>query len=226
MTDSGVPIRDALIKSALMHIPFDGWSITALKSGARDIGLNAEIVESVFPRGVSDAIQYFSQQTDRFMVKSMEDLDLEALRVHERVGRAVENRLIYLEPYRESVLRGLTWLSMPHNSVLGAQLLYRTVDEIWYAVGDRSADFSFYTKRGLLAGVLSSTSLFWLNDHSEDGLETRAFLYRRLADVMRLHEVSKRVRISRDSVLGSFSIFKNVIEKRYAKQDIGDSRVT
>ena len=225
MTTSESPIRDALIKSALAHIPFDGWSLRALESGARDIGLDGEIVAIEFPRGVSDAIQYFSHQADRHILPSMQDIDLEALRVHERVGRAVENRLIYLEPYREAVHRGLTWLSMPQNVVLGAQLLYRTVDNIWYAVGDRSTDFSFYTKRGLLAGVLASTSLFWLDDRSEDGSETHAFLYRRLADVMRMHSVSNRARTSRDRVLKPFSIFKDVIEKRYTGHENGDSRV-
>jgi len=30
------------------------------------------------------------------------------------------------------------------------QSVYRTVDAIWYALGDRSTDYNFYTKRGLL----------------------------------------------------------------------------
>ena len=32
------------------------------------------------------------------------------------------------------------------------KLLYGTVDAIWHAVGDKSTDFSFYTKRAILAG--------------------------------------------------------------------------
>ena len=102
--------------------------------------------------GIVDAIRHFSQQADRYMVHSIEEEDLTKMRMHERVGLAVETRLNFLEPHKETVHRGMTWLAMPQNSMLGARLLYQTVDDIWYAVGDRSADFSFYTKRGLLRG--------------------------------------------------------------------------
>ena len=90
------------------------------------------------------------------------------------------------QPHREAVHRGLTWLSLPQNALLGTRLLYRTVDDI-SAVGDKSVDFSFYTKRGLLAGVIGSTMLCWLDDQSEDAAETKSFLRRRIADVMKIH---------------------------------------
>jgi hypothetical protein len=32
--------------------------------------------------------------------------------------------------------------------------------------GDNATDFNFYTKRALLAGVYSTTVLYWLNDKS------------------------------------------------------------
>ena len=37
----------------------------------------------------------------------------------------------------------------------------RTVDAIWHAAGDRSADFSWYTKRAILAAVYTATVLYW-----------------------------------------------------------------
>ena len=67
-------------------------------------------------------------------------------------------------------------------------LLYRTVDAIWYAAGDTSADFNFYTKRATLAGVFSSTLFYWLNDRSEGNEATWAFLDRRIDDVMRFEK--------------------------------------
>ena len=45
---------------------------------------------------------------------------------------------------------------MPQNAALGARLLYRTVDTAWYAAGDTSTDWNFYTKRGLLAAVYAA----------------------------------------------------------------------
>ena len=87
-------------------------------------------------------------------------------------------------PHREAVQRSLSLFATPLNIPRGAKLLYDTVDTIWHAAGDRSTDFNFYTKRGLLAGVYAATSLYWLDDRSDDMEATKAFLDRRLAEVL------------------------------------------
>ena len=66
------------------------------------------------------------------------------------------------------------------------------MDTIWFAVGDKTTDFGFYTKRALLAGVYLSTLLYWLNDGSEDTQATWGFLDRRIADVMRIQTARAR----------------------------------
>ena len=226
MTEETFAERDALIGAALHHIPFDGWSTTALNNAASDLGWEKEWVARHFPLGVADAIRHFSQQADRYMVYSIEEEDLTKMRMHERVGLAVEMRLNFLGPHKEAVHRGMTWLAMPQNSMLGARLLYQTVDDIWYAVGDRSADFSFYTKRGLLAGVVGTTLLFWLDDRSEECSDTREFLSRRISDVMTIHATRKRFEHTRHRVLSPLNVITGVIKKRYAQPLAGKSRVT
>ena len=226
MTEEILAERDALIGAALQHIPFEGWSIAALNKAASDLGLEKECVARQFPLGVVDAIRHFSQQADRYMVHSIEKVDFSKMRVHERVGFAVEMRLNFLEPHKEAVHRGMTWLAMPQNGMLSARLLYQTVDDIWYAVGDRSADFSFYTKRGLLAGVVGTTVLFWLDDRSEKCAETREFLSRRISDVMKIHATRKRFEHTRDRFLGPLNVITDIVKKRYAQTLVGKSRVT
>ena len=58
-------------------------------------------------------------------------------------------------------------------------------------IGDKSTDFSFYTKRFSLAAVYSSTLLFWLNDTSSDQEETSFFLDRRLNDISKIPNLKK-----------------------------------
>src|SRR5881392_4319354 len=90
--------------------------------------------------------------------------------------------------------RAAAFLTLPQNAPTAMTLLYRTVDRMWYAAGDTSTDFNFYTKRAILAGVYSSTLLYWLNDRSEGGEATWAFLDRRINDVMKFEELKSRVR--------------------------------
>jgi len=175
-------------------VHFDGWSRTALEAGARDLGLRPGDAERYFPGGVAELVAHFSDWADRQMQAALEGHDVGALKVRERIALAVRLRLSLLARHREAVRRALSWLALPPNLPLALRCLYRTVDAIWYAVGDRSVDFSFYTKRALLAGVLSATALFWLDDDSEGNTETWAFLDRRIADVMRIPRLTGRAR--------------------------------
>ena len=68
----------------------------------------------------------------------------------------------------------------------------RTVDAIWHAAGDRSADFSWYTKRATLAFIYSTCFMYWLQDASPEDEATLAFLDRRLADAARLGRLRRR----------------------------------
>ena len=63
-----------------------------------------------------------------------------------------------------------------------------------YSISFCSAtDFNFYTKRGLLAAVYSSTLLVWLDDRSEGCADTWAFLDRRIANVMKVPKIQARL---------------------------------
>ena len=225
--DADVEMRDRLIEATLDHIPFDGWSELALIAGACDSEFSLSEANHLFPAGTSDMIQHFSRWADRRMIAGLGAVDLSEMRTHERVTIAVELRLEGLEAHKEAVRRGLSWLAIPQNTIFGVRLLYRTVDDIWYAVGDRSADFSFYTKRGLLAGVVGSTTLFWLDDDSDGGVETSEFLDRRIAEVMRIHSARRRSEAVKTKMPNPLRILRDVAQKRYGSvRTMGDSRLT
>ena len=83
-------------------------------------------------------------------------------------------------------------LALPRHAPLSLRLLYETVDGIWYAAGDRTTDFSFYTKRLTLAAIYAATLLYWLEDSSPDFSDTRAFLERRLSEVAAIGKARQR----------------------------------
>lgn len=178
--------RRELMEAALQHVAFDGWSEQALMHGARDLGLSAPEARNLFPGGPRELLEAFSAEMDRRMLEKLEEMPLEDLKVREKVTLGVRTRLELLEPYREEVQRGLSFLAMPHNAALGSKLGWRTVDAIWYAAGDTATDYNYYTKRSLLLGVYSSTLLYWLSDRSEGYASTWDFLDRRIADVLRV----------------------------------------
>ena len=178
--------RDRLVVAMFAHVPFDGWTGRALQSGATDAGQSAACL---FPGGPAQVAEHASDWADRQMLHRLEGTELASLRVRERIAAAVRSRLEVLEPHREAMRRLMGYLALPGNVALTLRLTYRTVDAMWYAAGDRATDFSFYTKRALLAGVHGATGLFWLADRSEGLAETWAFLDRRIDDVMQIPKV-------------------------------------
>ena len=110
----------------------------------------------------------------------------------ERVRAVVALRLEQNHAHKEAIRRALAVLALRGRASAAAACTARTVDAIWHAAGDTSADFSWYTKRAILASVYTSTLLFWLRDSSEADAATLEFLDRRLAGVGGIGKLRKR----------------------------------
>ena len=175
--------RTALIAAMLPNVAFDGWSRPALRAAARRVGMPADEALALFPNGTAELVACFSRWADARMLDRLEAMVPEPLRISDRVALAIATRLEIIAPWREAVRRALSVLALPRHAPLGLRLLYETVDGIWYAAGDRTTDFSFYTKRVTLAVIYAATLLYWLEDSSPDFSDTRAFLERRLSEV-------------------------------------------
>jgi len=184
--DSG--LRDRLADGVAAEAAFEGWSRTALATAATKLDLPAGEAERLFPGGAIEILAWLSDRSDRRTAEDMEREGVVQLKIRERIRKAVQIRIGRHGGEREAVRRGLALLAFPLNAPLGLKLLYRTVDSLWYAAGDTSADFNFYTKQATLAGVYSSTVLYWLNDRLEGSEATWAFLDRRIDDVMKVEK--------------------------------------
>jgi ubiquinone biosynthesis protein COQ9 len=178
--------RRTILAAVLPYVPFDGWSEKSLRRAAEDVGLDPAMVKLAFPGGVAGVIAFWSGEADRAMAAAFAEQDGDEMRFRERITYLVRTRIGVVGDHREAVRRALASLAQPRHGGIGLRCLYRSVDEMWYAAGDQATDFNFYTKRLTLAGVYSSTLLFWLDDASDDNVATWAFLDRRIAGVMRI----------------------------------------
>ncbi|UUX51004.1 COQ9 family protein [Nisaea acidiphila] len=206
--------RDRVLDCILPHVMFDGWSRKALKHGAEDAGISASDLDRLFPAGVPDCIGHFLDRADREMVLEFQRRNPAQMKVREKIAAAVRIRLEQAAPHKEAVRRTLAYMAVPGQGGLGTRGLYRTVDAIWKAAGDTSTDYNFYTKRGLLAAVYSSTLLFWLNDTSEDHVETWDFLDRRIQNVMEIPKLTGRLKDAAAKFTNPFEALKSCAPKR------------
>jgi ubiquinone biosynthesis protein COQ9 len=187
-------LKEAVVEAALPHIPFDGFTDKVLNEAAAEAGVNARDVPRLFPDGPLSLVEAFSETTDRQMEARLAKARLSAMKIRERISKAVLTRIDILRPHKEAARRAAAFLTLPPHAGRGMTLLYRTVDAIWRATGDTSTDFNFYTKRAILAAVYSATLMRWFTDASDDEAETNTFLARRIDDVMRFEKFKAQIR--------------------------------
>lgn len=185
--------KEKIFNQLLKIIPFEGWTDEALRSASKAAGLEPEYAEIAFPKGAGEALEYLFAKIDDDMHKKLKKVDMQKLKIRERIIFAVKTRFECAAPYKQAIKKGISFFARPDNSVDGASGLWKTVDEIWYAVGDKSTDFNYYTKRMTLAAVYSSTLLYWLSDESPEHEETWGFLERRIENVMQFGKFKSKI---------------------------------
>lgn len=187
-------IRTAVLMAALPDVAFDGWSDDLLERAAKKAKVSGAALDDAFPAGATDLVVYFSRWADDQTVAQLPAKKLAALRVRDRIALGVRTRLEILHPWRQALSAATAYMAMPHRSLALPQMVWRTADALWLAAGDTATDYNRYTKRFLLSGVLTATTLFWLNDDSDDYEDTWDFLDDRIENVMTLGKVIGKVK--------------------------------
>lgn len=178
-----------IVRHALPIVPFEGWSRETLEQAAVSAGYKKEDVVRLFPGGAIDAVDEFSRLGDANMLAALQSRDLSTMKIRERIAAAVRVRIEMHDTHREALRKAVAMHTLPFYLNRGLRTLYETVDAMWRAAGDTATDFNFYTKRLLLAGVYSSTLLYWLDDKSQGGKASWEFLARRIDNVMQIQKL-------------------------------------
>jgi ubiquinone biosynthesis protein COQ9 len=191
-------LRLALAPKIAPNAAFDGWSDKALAMAAAEVGVPAPRARLCFPRGAPEMIDAWFDSLDRDMAAAFPLERVEAMKIRERIRALVMHRIEAVKPDREALRRALAILAQPQNLPLAARLAWRAADRMWRIAGDRATDFNHYSKRAILMGVYGATTLVFLDDDSDGLTQTRAFLDRRIDEVMRFEKTKAQWRGNRE----------------------------
>jgi len=169
----------------------------------------------MFSNGGNDLLIYFIKKSNLELKEYLEEQSNmftdagERIPIRAFIRDAIEFRLRLIIPYIDAWPEAVSMLLHPALVAESAQLIGTMVDDVWFYAGDKSADFNWYTKRGILAKVYGATQLAMLSDDSPDFIDTWAFLDRQLDAVMEFGKVAR-----------------NVQESAKLLQDIGEAGIT
>jgi ubiquinone biosynthesis protein COQ9 len=195
-------IRIAVAPLLGTHAAFDGWNEQAVRAAASDIGVDGDVALLAFTAGAPGMnvrlapamIDAWADSVDAEMGRRLPPETLNAMKIRDRITALLSTRLDIMAPNKEALRRALTIMMMPANARTSMQMGWRTADRMWRLAGDTASDFNHYTKRATLSAVYASTLAAFINDESEDHTETRAFLDRRIDNVMQFEKLKAQAK--------------------------------
>jgi ubiquinone biosynthesis protein COQ9 len=185
-------LRIELAERLPAHAVFDGWTETALAGAAAELGVPADRAALCFHGGAVDMIEAWFASIDRTMLRNLAELDLPAMKIRDRIRTALLLRLEAAWRHPDALRRALMILVQPQNFSRTGKAAWHSADAIWRAIGDTSVDSAWYTKRATLAALYTSVITAWMDDESEGFADTRAFLDRRIDDVMSFEKLKAK----------------------------------
>ncbi len=199
-------IRLALAPAVGRNAAFDGWSQAAVHVAADEFGIDHDVAGLAFKGGSLSLIDAWIESVDLELADRLPPETLNAMKIRDRITALLATRLEIMAPDRESLRRAMAIMASPQNLPRAAKIGWRSADRMWRLAGDTTSDFNHYTKRMTLSAVYGSVLTIFVNDDSENFAATRAFLDRRIDNVMQFEKVKAQAR-ARKEYIPSFSRF-------------------
>ena len=205
-------LRLALAPAIAEAAIFDGWGDAAVRAAAASERVNPDVALLAFPGGAMDLIGAWIARIDADMAAALPNERIGNLPIRERIRTLVQFRLDALADREEALRRALAIMAMPRNAPATLRLGWHSADAMWRLAGDTATDYNHYTKRMTLGSIYAATLAVFAQDRSEDHADTRAFLDRRIGDVMRFEKAKARLLKPRDE---QFSVARLLGRLRY-----------
>ena len=191
-----------VLDQALKLVPHEGWTSRMTTLAGKAAGLSAGETELLLPQGPADLAALLSRRHDARALEALAALDPAALKIRERIARGVAARIDAAMADEAAVRRLNGWFAFPQNMGLGGRLTWESADRIWRWAGDVATDENHYSKRVLLAGILSGALAIRLSSGAE---AAKTFTDRRIENVMAFEKWKATTRFRPQEMISKFA---------------------
>lgn len=187
-----------LLDEALKLVPAHGWTRRTVVLAGRAAGMSAGETELLLPHGAADLAALLSRRHDARALAALEGVHASNLKIRERIRRAVEARLDAAAQDEPATRRWMGFMALPTQLPLAGRLAWESADHLWRWAGDEATDENHYSKRAILAGILTSAMAVRL---SQDRQAAMDFVDRRIDDVMRFEKWKATTKVRPEQAL-------------------------
>ena len=169
------------------------WSEQMLSIVNESCGFKKGYYHILFPEEITEVIaEYENWQNQQMLAIAGKEKNLK--KVREKIARALEIRITGIMP-KQAALNHSSYFLLPANIFSGLEYAVITCDRIWRFAGDKSTDFNYYTKRGLLLPVYLAAQTYYFADKSEGHVDTKEFIKSSLDNIINIANLKNQINL-------------------------------
>jgi len=199
--------QDKLAKLFIQEVPKFGWSRETLLHCAKKQKLSTPNLALMFPSFEYDVLKYLIAHNNSLVEKNYNSFNNSRLKTRDKIKTIMELKFDSNAYLKDALPEMLKFLLRPGNIFMSIKMLHQNSDFIWKLAGDKSNDFNYYSKRGLLSMVYLATLIYWLNDKSNKGIGTKNFISKSVDGIVDGVSKFKQLNVLRSLAQNFFSRF-------------------
>ena len=199
--------QDKLAKLFIQEVPKFGWSRETLLHCAKKQKISTPNLALMFPSFEYDVLKYLIAQNNSLVEKNYNSFNNSRLKTRDKIKTIMELKFDSNSYLKDALPEMLKFLLRPGNIFMSIKMLHQNSDFIWKLAGDKSNDFNYYSKRGLLSTVYLATLIYWLNDKSNKGIGTKNFISKSVDGIVDGVSKFKQLNVLRSLAQNFFSRF-------------------
>lgn len=183
----------SLFKELTKLLDNNAWSKAMISEAESNCKMNPGYYHIIFPSGESQILQELEDWQDNRMLEEL-DKGKRPKKIREQIALALETRLMHIVS-KNALMNISSALALPSNILIASESACYSCDLIWKYAGDKSTDFNYYTKRGLLLPVYLSARAFYIADNSNDHHDTKEFIKTALDNIINIASLKNRIHL-------------------------------
>ena len=185
--------KNTLLEEFLASLNAYKWTNSNYLSVVSKSAESDVIWNSNFPLNLRDLTTFFIN-------KSLEKIELPARDqfIEMKTQARLEIILLsYLNQFKDNKLvikRLIEYFKSTESLTTAPESIYLISDKFWNLIEDTSVDFNFYTKRFILMSVIVPTILFWVDDYSDNNLNTNEYIKKCFSRSMKIGKIKNKIK--------------------------------
>ena len=185
--------KNTLLEEFLASLNANRWTNSNYLSVVSKSAVSDVIWNSNFPLNLKDLTIFFIN-------KSLEKIELPTRDQFIEMNTQARLEIIllsYLNQFKDNKLiikRLIKYFKSTESLTTSPESIYLISDKFWNLIEDTSVDFNFYTKRFILMSVIVPTILFWVEDESDNSLNTNEYIKKCFNRSMKIGKLKNKIK--------------------------------